>query len=395
MRPPAPAVYERGLFDAAWFRVVFGPSARMVLREIQRRSLRLTFSALGIAIAVGVLVVARFWGDAMDYLIQVQMHETQRWDTQVQFAEPRPERSLGALRHLPGVFRVEGLRVVPVRFRHRHHTRTSSIFGYPPGGTMQRILDGDRPVEPPEHGLMLTRYLGEILHLRVGDLVRMQVLQGDRPTLELPVVRLVDEPFGMQGHMSARALHDALGEEPTVSAALLEVDPAQSDEVDRLLTQLSDVVGISHMRRILAKFTEQSGRNIAVFSLVLTLFAATIVIGVVYDNARVSLSMRSRDLASLRVLGFTRHEIAAILIGELATPVFLAIPAGLGFGRFLAESMATGGADPEQFRLPIVISSQTYAFATVVTLASALVSAWLVRRKIDSLDLIGVLKMRE
>lgn len=395
MRPPAPAVYERGIFDAAWFRVAFGPSARMVLREIQRRPLRLTFSALGIAVAVGVLVVARFWGDAMDYLIHVQMHETQRWDEQVQFAEPRPEASLSSLRHLPGVFRVEGLRMVPVRFRHGHLQRTASIIGYPEESTMQRVLDGDRPIEPPDEGLMLTRYLGERLGLRVGDRVRVEVLEGDRVTLDLPVVRLVDEPFGMQGHMSARALHEALGEERAVSAALLKVDPAMSDEVDRRLTALPDVVGITHMSRILAKFEEQTGRNMMVFSLVMTLFAATIVIGVVYNNARVSLSMRSRDLASLRVLGFTRHEIAAILIGELATQVFLAIPAGLVFGRMLAESMATGGADPEQFRFPIIISSQTYAFATVVTLASAFVSAWLVRRKIDRLDLIGVLKMRE
>ena len=395
MRPPAPAVYETGILDMKWMRAAFGPSARMVLREIQRRPLRLAFSAMGIAIAVGILVVARFWGDAMDYLVNVQLHETQRWDEQVVFAEPRPESSLSSLRHLPGVFKVEGLRMVPVRFRHDHRERTASIIGYPDQTTMQRVLDDDRVIEVPDDGMMMTRHLGNVLGLHVGDHVQVEVLEGDRVTVELPVIALVDEPFGMQAHMSISALHHALGQEPSVSAALLKVDPAFVDDVDRRLTDLPDVIGIAHMARIMEKFKEQSGRNMFVFSLVLTLFAATIVVGVVYNNARVSLSMRSRDLASLRVLGFTRREIAAILIGELGTQVFLAIPFGLVFGRFLAEAMATGAADPEQFRFPIIISSRTYAFATVVTLAAAFVSAWLVRRKIDNLDLIGVLKTRE
>lgn len=195
--------------------------------------------------------------------------------------------------------------------------------------------------------------------------------------------------------MSGEALHRALGQEPVVSAALMRVDPAHADELDRRLTQLPDVVGIAHHDRIMQNFNEQSGNNIFVFSLVLTIFGATIVIGVVYNNARVSLSMRSRDLASLRVLGFTRREIAGLLIGELSLSVFVAIPIGLLFGQMLAESMATGAADPEQFRFPLIISSRTYAFATIVTIGAALVSAWLVRRRIHALDLIGVLKTRE
>ena len=395
MRPAAPATYRKGLLDAGWVRTLLGPSARMVLREVRRRPVRTTLSALGIAIAIGIIVVARFWGDAMDYLINVQMHETQRWDVQVMLAEPRPASSLRSMSRLPGVFEVEGLRMVPVRFRHHQFERAATVIGYPERGSLQRVLSDDRPMPIPDEGIVLTRYLGEVLDLSVGDWVEVEVLEGDHQTLRVQVQGLAGEPFGMQGHMSLDALHRALGQEPVVSVAQLSIDPARADELDRRLSELRDVVGIAHHDRIMETFNEQSGQNIFVFSLVLTLFGATIVIGVVYNNARVSLSMRSRDLASLRVLGFSRGEIAALLIGELSLSVFVAIPIGLFFGQALAESMATGAADPEQFRFPLVISSRTYAFATVITLGAALVSAWLVRRRIDALDLIGVLKTRE
>ena len=193
---------------------------------------------------------------------------------------------------------------------------------------------------------ILTRMLGDILELEVGDRVLVEVLEGDRPKVEVPVAGFVAEPFGLQAHMRFGALHELLGEEPSVSAALLRVDPERSREIDERLTDLPDVVGITHMDRVIAQFKEQSQRNITIFSLILTLFAATIAIGVVYNNARVALSMRSRDLASLRVLGFTRAEISAILLGELALQVFLAIPIGLVLGQLLSEQMATGAADP-------------------------------------------------
>lgn len=395
MRPAAPAIYRRGVLDARWVRAILGPSARMVLREVRRKPVRTSLSALGIAIAIGIIVVARFWGDAMDYLINVQMHETQRWDVQVAFAQPRPESSLRSMLHLPGVFKVEGLRMVPVRFRHHQFERAASVIGYPENSSLQRVLSDDEPIEIPDEGVVLTRYLGEVLDVSVGDWVELEVQEGDHQTIRVQVQGLAGEPFGMQGHMRLESLHRALGQEPVVSAALMRVDPTQADELDRRLTELPDVVAITHHDRIMQMFNEQSGKNIFVFSFVLTLFGATIVIGVVYNNARVSLSMRSRDLASLRVLGFTRREIAGLLIGELSLSVFVAIPIGLFFGQALAESMATGAADPEQFRFPLIISSRTYAFATIVTIGAALVSAWLVRRRIHALDLIGVLKTRD
>ncbi|MBX3246303.1 MAG: ABC transporter permease [Myxococcales bacterium] len=397
MQPPAPARYRRGLLDIGFFSRLIGPSTRMILRELQRRPLRVALSALGIGVAVGLMVVARFFGDAMDYLVDVQLHESQRWDAQIAFAEPRPLSDLRVFESMPGVFRVQGLRAVPIRIVHEQRSRHISLFGHfgDPEHALQRVVGAAGVAfEMPADGVLLTDTLGDLLGVGPGDTVTLEILEGDRRTLQVPVAGLVDELFGLQAHASADTLHRWLGQEPSTSLALLSIDTAQAEALDRRFVALPDVIGVAHMARVLQQFREQSAQNIGVFSLILTLFGAVIAVGVVYNNARVALSMRERELASLRVLGFTRAEISTILLGELAVQVFAAIPIGLVLGRVFSEAMAKN-VDPEMFRFPVILSTQTYAFAAVVTLASAFVSALLVRRKLDRLDLIGVLKTRE
>jgi putative ABC transport system permease protein len=396
MAPPAPARYRRRLVDLAAVRQLLGTSARMVLREVRRRPTRTVLSALGIAVAVAILVLARFFSDAMDHLANVELHESQRWSTQVTFAEPREASDLGGLRHIPGVIEVEAMDTVPVRARSGHHTRDVPLNGYPRGGMgMLRVLADGEPVPLPERGVVLTDILAEALEVEVGDELELEVLTDDRQTIHVPIAGVAAEPFGMAIHGRAEVVARMLGRAPRASQALLLIDPAEANTVDRELAKLPDVLSVNHMARVMQTFREQSADNMLVFSLILTLFAATIAIGVVYNNARVSLSTRARDLASLRVLGYTRAEVAAILLGELGLQVALAIPIGLLMGRGLAVTMMRTAADPEAFRLPVIITSRTYAFATVLTIAAALFSAGLVRRKIERLDLIGVLKTRE
>jgi putative ABC transport system permease protein len=194
--------------------------------------------------------------------------------------------------------------------------------------------------------------------------------------------------------MRLDALRESLGESRWVSLALLRIDPQYAEEIDRRLKDMPGVLSVSRRRDILDQFNEQSGNMIITMALIITLFAATITVGVVYNNARVSLSLRSRDLASLRVLGFRRSEISGVLLGEMAIPVVLAIPLGLWFGNLLVHGIASL-VDPEMYRLPIILTARSYAFATAVAVGASAMSALLVRRKLDKLDLIGVLKTRE
>lgn len=395
MRPPAPSHYRRSLVDLLRLGRVVGPSAQMIMRELERRPLRTLGSSAAIAASVGLLVVAGWYSDGLDTLMYTQFHEVMREDVVVAFAEPRPERAVRELRHLPGVLGAEGMRTVPVRFVNGPLTRDGAIHGYADDGEMRTLRDRfGRAVPLPPDGVVLTDLLGELLHVEVGDTLEVHVREGERSVERLTVSGFVDEGFGLQGHMRLGPLREVLREEPLVSSGLLRVDPNRSGELDERLKAMPHIASVTKRSDIFAQFREQSGAMIATMTLLITLFAAVITVGVVYNNARIALSLRARDLASLRVLGFHRSEISAILLGELAIQVLVSLPVGMWFGSVLVHGIAST-VDPEQFRLPVVLSSRSYAYAALVALVASALSALLVRRKLDRLDLIGVLKTRE
>ena len=394
MRPPSPPRYRVSIVERLALSRLFGTSAMMVFRELRRRPLRAILSSLGIAAAIGILVVGRFSYDSFDYLLHGPLAAQQRGDMTVQFLRPVPERAARELAHLPGVIAAEGTRVVPVRFVAGHLERDSAIqtVGEPP--LLRHVVDRRGNEIAIEGGLALSRILAERLDVEPGEPVTVEILEGQRQVLSIPVTQLVDDAFGMQGYMTLRQLHRMLGAEVSVTAVDLRIDRGASDEIHRRLQQYPNVALITRTGDLVERFEEQTGEMMWIMTLILATFAASIAIGVVYNNARVALSMRQRDLASLRVLGFHRREISAVLLGELAVHMILAIPIGLLLGTWWARAvMAT--VDPESFRLPVVISSQSYAFAALVATGAGLVSALLVRRKLDRLDLIAVLKTRE
>jgi putative ABC transport system permease protein len=395
MRPEAPATYKRGLSTKLGLPLFFGQAAEMVMRELERKPIRALLSSLGIAMAVSVLIAGRFGADAVQWYMQVQFELSQREDLDVSFRRPVKPSALGELAHLPGVLKVEPLRMVTVRYRAGHRSRESVLLGHPSGATLRRLVDQKgKLATPPEQGVLLTTTLAKILHVGVGDKVTIEVLEGQRSVHEVQVAGLVDEVFGLFGHMQLRAVEQLLGSEPTMSMALLSIDPAQRDRLERLLKQRPEVLGVNRLDNIIQMFREQTAGQMRFTTLILTIFAAVIACGVIYNNARIALSTRGRDLASLRVLGFRKSEISAILLGELAIQVLVALPAGMYLGGVISHQMMAN-ADPEMYRFPVVISAQTYAFATVVTLAASLASALVVRNRLDHLDLIGVLKSRE
>ncbi len=395
MRPEAPTSYRRGISERIGLPLLFGQAAQMVLREIERRPLRALLSSLGIAMSVAVLIAGRFGSDAVEWYMQVQFELSQREDMNVSFRRPLPERALRELAHLPGVRRTEGLRLVAVRYRAGPRSRESVLFGHPAHAKLRRVLDRDGSLEtPPEHGVLLTRTLAQILGVRIGDQIEIEVLEGQRGRHQVVVAGLADEVFGLFGHMQADSLARLLGSEPMISMALLSVDPDKREQLERALKARPEVLGVNRLDNLLQQFREQTAGQMRFTTLILTIFAAVIACGVIYNNARIALSTRSRDLASLRVLGFRRGEISAILLGELAIQVLVALVPGMWLGGVIAGQMMAH-ADPEMYRFPVVISARTYAFAALVTLVASLASALVVRRKLDRLDLIGVLKSRE
>ncbi|HYG91286.1 MAG TPA: FtsX-like permease family protein [Azospirillum sp.] len=395
MVPAPPVAYRRSaLARSALGRAVDGPT-RMVVRHIVRWPARSALTTLGIASAVALLIASMFSFDAIETMIDVQFFRTHRQDATIVFAEARQDAVLAEVARLPGVQRAEGFRSASVRLRAGHLSRRAAIQGLEQGAELSRVLDVElRPVELPPSGLVLSSKLASLLDVRAGDQVTVEALEGKRRTVAVPVSAVVEEYIGAEAYMDRAALNRLMGEAPVVSGAHLRIDPDQTDALFRRLKELPMLAGITLRAATVGSFRATLAETMNIVLTFYVMFGGLIAFGVLYNSARITLSERGRELASLRVLGFTRGEVAYILLGELAVLTAAALPLGCLLGYGLA-AMIAAGLDSDLFRVPLVVEDATFGVAALVVLVAAVVSGAAVGWRVSRLDLIAVLKTRE
>jgi putative ABC transport system permease protein len=395
MRPEAPARYRRTILETPFIARHLGTTGRMVLRNVARHPFRVAASVFGIAFAVAILMIGFVFADAIERLIVMQFWVAERQDVTVNFVEPRSADARYALARLPGVIAVEPQRIVAARIRAGHRERYLAITGVPANPRLRRIVDRDgRSVRVPPSGVVLSKTLADVLRVAPGNEVTIEVLEGVRPVRRVDVTGVVDDVLGLSVYMDMTALHAMMREGEVTSGALLLVDSAQETVLSRRLKALPAIAGAGFKRAVLQSFRDTMAANMNLTIFVNLLFAGVIAFGVVYNAARVSLSERSHELASLRVLGFTRAEISLILLGELALLTIAALPVGWLFGYALSAAIVQT-VQSEVYRFPLYVSRQAVAWAFLGILGAALASGLIVRRRLDRLDLVAVLKVRE
>jgi putative ABC transport system permease protein len=395
MSPEPPPVYRETLFERTGIKRWLSQPARMILRHLTRRPLKAVMSIAGIALGVAVMMVGNFQSDAIDYMVNVQYGLSQRDDLMVTLIEPRPLRAVHEIASLPGVEHVEPVRMVPVRLRAGYRSYRTAIQGLQQGSDLYRLLNTELDViAVPPDGLLLTEYLAKRLHVGQGDTIRFQVLEGKRSRGEVRVAGVVTQFIGGGAMMDIAALNRLLQEGPVVSGVFLSRDAAYQPRILERLNDSPAVAGITQRTVAIENFYETMAETILTFTLVNTLLASTIAFGVVYNSARIALSERGRELASLRVLGFSRGEVSYILLGELALLTLAAIPVGFAIGNAICAYIA-GQLESELYRIPLVMEPNTYAFAATTVGVSAIVSGLIIWQRLGHLDLVGVLKTRE
>jgi putative ABC transport system permease protein len=395
MRPEPPARYRPSVVERPALRRALSHATRMVLRNVERHPMRSAATVLGTGFAVGILFFAFTFLDVMERLGDIQFSLVQRQDVTVTFVEPASARALFEVKSLPGVFHAEPLRTVPARIRFGHRSRQVPVMGQRASAELSRLVDvSRRAVALPPEGLVLSRMLGDILGARVGDTVTLEVLEGERPLRQVAVAVLVDDFMGLGAWMEIGALHRLLREGGTLSAAHLLVDQAALPALYTRLKATPRVAGVTITSAAQESFRKVTAENFELITLFNVPFAVIIAFGVVYNAARISLSERSRELASLRVLGFTIGEISLILLGELALFTILALPLGLLIGWGFSIGVLTA-LNNEMYRIPLVMTASTAAWSALTVLLAAALSGLAVRRRLDRLDLVAVLKTRE
>src|SRR5262245_23875018 len=395
MRPELPARCRTTIFETAWLAKPIGTTCVMVRGNIARHPLRAGASIFGIAFAVAILMVGFVFSDAMEQLVETQFWVAERQDATVTFVEPHSPSAQYALEHLPGVLAVEPIRSVAARIRSGYRERYLSVNGVSAETRFKQIVDSrGQTLRVPPSGVVLSKMLADVLQVGPGDPVTIEVLEGTRPIRQVAVAGVVDDILGLSIYMNTESLHDMMHEGDVISGAMLLVDARSEAALSHALRTMPAVAGAGFKRAVLQSFRDTMAANMNFSIFINLLFAGVIAFGVVYNSARVSLSERTHELASLRVLGFTRAEISLILLGELALLTLVSLPAGALFGYALATAIVQT-VQSEVYRFPLYISRQAIAWAFLGIIAASLISGLAVRRRLDRLDLIAVLKVRE
>lgn len=395
MRPPAPADYSRSVGLGKVLKALLDQPSRMVVRRLIRQPGRAAAAVVGIGSGMALSVAMLSVMSGFDITMELNFSVIDRSDVTVSFIEPLSDTTILELQRMEGVIEVEPFRTVPAVLRHGLHTYRGAINGLVAEPRLNRAVDDAMaPIYVREDGVILAEALAEVLHIRAGERLTIEVREGRRPVLELPVVGVSATLLGSPAYLEIGALNRALKEPNRVSGAYLRIDSARGDAIYRALKDMPVVAGVSLRSEARAAFQKMLDTGAGAMRFILAAIAAVITFGIVYNSARIAFAERARDLASLRVIGFTRGEAAFVLLGELAIITLLALPVGAGLGYYLALALAEGFST-DLYRIPAMVVPESYGTAALAVVGAAVISGWLVKRDIDRIDLVSALKIRE
>lgn len=395
MRPEPPANYRPALVERTGIAHWLSHTFRIAVRNIERKPMQALFTVAGLALATGILIVPNAFRDGVTEVMDFQWDVIQHQDLTMGLVEPGHARLLHQFRNLPGVRTVEPLRYAFARISYGHKRRQLSIQGLPSDGMHSRVIDEfSRKVPLPAEGLVVSSKLAEVLGARVGDMLRVEVLEGRRRTDDVLLAGLAEDFAGMAAYMDIHAVNRLLGEGDIITGASVTVDGARRIQFLRTLKDIPRVSWVAIKESLRENFRKTTAASIGLIQKIYMVFAMVVAFGVVYNNARISLAERARELATLRVIGFSRREVGTVLVTELVLLALIAVPLGLLLGTGFATAILRS-VNTETVRLPLVLTANNYAFAAcVVTVASAL-SALVVLRMLGKLNLASALKAPE
>lgn len=392
MRPEAPASFRPVLIERLGLARWFSASFRMALRNIQRRPVRSALTCIALSLATGILIVPNSFRDGVTYVIDFQWDVVQRQTVTLSLVEPQAARAIADFRHLPGVIWAEPFRFVPVELKAGPITRRLMLQGLPALGTLSRVIDAEpRQLPLPDRGIIISAKLAEVLQLKPGDEVVARVLEGREREITVPLVGLAEDFAGTAAYMQLEALNRLLLEGDRITGAHVVVDKGRWSDFLAAVKETPRIAGCVIKDSLREGFRKTTAESIGVLQKMYLAFAVIVAFGIIYNSARISLSERSRELATLRVLGFSRGEVGAVLVGELVVLTVVALPFGLVLGSGFAKGILAT-VNTETVRLPLILTAANYAFAVLIVAIASALSALFAARKLADIDLVSALK---
>ena len=395
MRPPTPPSYQEGWIEALGLWRRQSSKQKLFWRNLIMKPMRLFVTIFGISAALAIIITANAWSDMLYYLLDTQFQRIQREDMSVGFLHPLPLSSMRELQKIEGVISVEGYRAIPVRISFKNQKKELQLSGIPPDLQMLQKLDVNlHPIRIPEQGLLLTRYFEKEWGMKAGDHISIQTLEGELRVVDLPVMGFSDDMLGVSAVMNLDYFWKIFHEQPSYNVANLKLDPLRIQQAYIALKNRANVYSVVLKQQMYRGFQRSFVGMMKMFMNVVIVFAFLIAAGVIFNSVRIGFSEHAWEMTSLRVMGFEKNSVIALLLGETLVQMFLAIFPGFALGYGLVHSTAKA-VHTETFGFPVVIYPETYLLsATVISLALVASSIWIVR-KVSRMVLVEALKFRE
>lgn len=395
MRPEPPASYRPSLLERQGLGRFFSTSFRIAVRNIERRPVQAMFTVAGLALATALLILPNTFKAGIAEVLDFQWDVVQRQDMNLGLVEPSGANIAYELERLPGVLHAEPARTAAVRIHFNGRSRQIGLRSLEPGSQHSRAIDSHgREITPPPDGLIVSAKLAEVFGAKLGDELVIEALEGRRSQQSVRIVALAADFTGIAAYMDRRSINRFLGEGDVISGASITLDHSRRAEFLRALKGIPRVSWVAIKETMRASFRETTARSMGLIQTIYLTFAVIVAFGVIYNNARISLAERARELATLRVIGMTQREVGAIIVIELVILSIIALPAGLLMGTALSAGIIQS-VNTETVRIPLIFTPYTYTFAIVVVIIASSASALVVLRQLKKLDLIGTLKAPE
>lgn len=395
MRPEPPANFRPALIERLGLKRLLSHSFRIAVRNLERRPMQAVFTVAGLALATALLILPNTFKAGIREVLEFQWDVVQRQDINLGLVEPSSARTLHDFAQLPGVTSLEPSRSAAVRIHFQGRSRQIGLRSLLTGGQHSRAVDANgHEITPPDSGVIVSAKLAEVLGARIGDTLIIEALEGRRPIKGVTLVATAEDFTGIAAYMELGAINRFLGEGDVITGASLGLDLSRRAEFLAALKEIPRVSTVSIKETMRQSFRETTAQSMGLIQSIYLTFAVIVAFGVIYNNARISLAERARELATLRVIGMTQREVGSVLVIELVILAFIAVPIGLLLGTGLTTAIV-GTINTETIRLPLVFTSYTYSFAVVTVLVASTLSALFVLRKLKQLDLIAALKAPE
>ena len=383
-------------------------AGRSPARNLFRYKRRLVMTVVGVAGCTALLLTGLGLHDSINDIVDKQYGEIYHFNTIVRMdsrSQPgrqgQPGRG-GGRRNRRVHVGVHGQRYRS-RARHGHRTSRGVRGGPEDAAALQQFVTmrtrvGQTPLQLDGEGAIISEKLASQLGVSVGDTVQLYD-EDDIGNLvgqphDVRVAGIMENYVSQYVYVTAQVYQDMMGQEPSFSTVYASLpDGADRDAFSDDTLALDDVKTVTYNDETIDSYRTML-KTVDSVVVVLVVAAALLAFVVLYNLTNINITERAREIATLKVLGFTPREVDAYIFRETMLLSVIGAVVGMLLG-VVMEGFVITTAEVDQVMFGRDIHAVSFVIAFALTLLFSLIVAVAMRKKLRRINMVESLKSNE